>query len=67
MAALPAEVAAKNFHYRKDECPEAWAFAVGTVAGFEATMQLLADDAAATARANCSTSPISTVTPATTT
>ena len=50
LAELPAETALKNFHYRKDECSEARAFAVGTVAGFEATMQLLADDAAATAK-----------------
>ena len=50
LAELPAEPAWKNFHYRKGECAEARSFAVGSVAGFQATMQLLADDAAATAK-----------------
>jgi hypothetical protein len=50
LAAMDADTAWKNFHYRKDECAEARSLAVGTVAGFEATMQLLADDAAATAK-----------------
>jgi Cytochrome c554 and c-prime len=48
LSAMPAETAWKSFHFRKDECPEARAFAVGTVAGFEATMHLLADDAKVT-------------------
>jgi hypothetical protein len=56
LAAMPAEAAWKNFHFRtpadkehpEGECPEARAFALGTVAGFDATMKLLADDAADT-------------------
>jgi hypothetical protein len=56
LAAMPADQAWRNFHYRapatKDkpdgECPEARALALGSVATFEATMNLLAKDAADT-------------------
>ena len=56
LAAMPAEAAWKNFHFRTPAdkehpdgaCPEARAFALGAVAGFDATMKLLADDAADT-------------------
>jgi mono/diheme cytochrome c family protein len=56
LAALPADQAWHNFHYRapatKDkpdgECPEARALALGSIATFEATMNLLAKDAADT-------------------
>jgi Cytochrome c554 and c-prime len=56
LAAMPADQAWHNFHYRapatKDkpdgECPEARAMALGSVATFEATMNLLAKDAADT-------------------
>lgn len=56
LAAMPADQAWHNFHYRapatKDkpdgECPEARALALGSVATFEATMNLLAKDAADT-------------------
>jgi hypothetical protein len=51
LAAMDPDAAWKNLHYRKDECAEARSLAIGTVATFEATMQLLADDAAATAKA----------------
>lgn len=50
LAALPAADALKLFHYRSpaEECPGARDLAVGAVAGFEATMNLLAKDAADT-------------------
>ena len=50
LAAMDPDTAWKHFHFRKDECAEARSMAVGTVAAFEATMRLLADDAAATAK-----------------
>ena len=50
LAAMGPAAAWKNFHYRENECADARALAFGTVATFEATMQLLADDAAATAK-----------------
>lgn len=47
---LPADEALKLFHYRSPdkECPGARDLAVGAVAGFESTMNLLAKDAADT-------------------
>ena len=47
MASKDPDKAWKTFHFRlpKDECPNARDFALGTVAAFESTMKLLADDA----------------------
>jgi hypothetical protein len=43
LAAMPAETAWKNFHFRKGECAEARSVAVGTLAAFETSTRLLAD------------------------
>ncbi|HEX3147615.1 MAG TPA: multiheme c-type cytochrome [Gemmataceae bacterium] len=50
LANMDADIAWRNFHFRKNESAETRALAIGTVATFEATMQLLADEAAATAK-----------------
>lgn len=50
LKALPKEDAEKYFHFRSEETENARAFAIGTVATFEASMRLLADDAEATAK-----------------
>jgi len=48
LKAMEAKLQA-NFHYRPDEMQDTHDFAVGTLAAFEATMKLLAEDAKSTA------------------